>query len=124
VGLVGIVRGDVSKSPVAERELGRIDIRKGRWWLDLFFPDGPPPEYERLAIEISKEYVARHSCLVPCDVEVHLQCQHPEDSEDRRSVSSRGEQDGQPQAQRPADCTGTRADPDEQGDGDARENFP
>src|SRR5205085_1828341 len=34
------------------------DMRKGRWWLDIFFPDGPPQEYARLGIEITNDYVA------------------------------------------------------------------
>lgn len=35
-----------SSSKVVQRELG-IPIKLGKVWLDIVFPPGPPPEYER-----------------------------------------------------------------------------
>ncbi|MCJ1445254.1 MAG: hypothetical protein MMC23_005759 [Stictis urceolatum] len=33
-------------------------ITTGTYWLDIDFPDGPPPEYERAGIEITEDYIA------------------------------------------------------------------
>lgn len=38
--------------------LGDINMNKGRYWLEIIFPDGPPQEYEVSGIEITDEFVA------------------------------------------------------------------
>lgn len=42
-GLVGMLLGT---SPQFEKLLGKGN-KPGKYWLDIDFPDGPPPEYER-----------------------------------------------------------------------------
>lgn len=44
--LTGLVGQFVGTMPHMERALGKGNIPK-RHWLDIDFPDGPPPEYER-----------------------------------------------------------------------------
>ncbi|OJD35118.1 uncharacterized protein BKCO1_1900017 [Diplodia corticola] len=55
--LVSLVRNHIAHHPAANR-LGHVDVTKGRYWLDIVFPDGPPQEYERAGIEIADDYIA------------------------------------------------------------------
>lgn len=55
--LAGIVGQNLSQLREIQKFLG-TDIRPRRYWLDLAFPDGPPPEYERIGLEITDDYVA------------------------------------------------------------------
>ncbi|KKY23672.1 hypothetical protein UCDDS831_g02893 [Diplodia seriata] len=55
--LVSLVRTHIARDPAAKR-LGHVDVTKGRYWLDIVFPDGPPQEYERAGIEIADDYIA------------------------------------------------------------------
>ncbi|KAF4311057.1 hypothetical protein GTA08_BOTSDO13236 [Botryosphaeria dothidea] len=55
--LVSLVRNHIARDPSVKR-LGNVDVTKGRYWLDIVFPDGPPQEYERAGIEITDDYVA------------------------------------------------------------------
>lgn len=34
------------------------DIKVSQYWLDVKYPDGPPPEYTRYGIEITEEYIS------------------------------------------------------------------
>ncbi|KAL8639472.1 MAG: hypothetical protein Q9228_003503 [Teloschistes exilis] len=53
-GLVGMLLGT---SPQFEKLLGKGN-KPGKYWLDIDFPDGPPPEYERKGIEITEDHIA------------------------------------------------------------------
>ena len=53
--LVASLRDTISKSPAYVARLGNIDPNKGKVLIDLKFPDGPPPEYERPGIELTEE---------------------------------------------------------------------
>ncbi|KAK0650462.1 hypothetical protein DIS24_g6724 [Lasiodiplodia hormozganensis] len=55
--LVSLVRNHIARDPAAKR-LGHVDVTRGRYWLDIVFPDGPPQEYERAGIEIADDYIA------------------------------------------------------------------
>ncbi|KAF2085603.1 hypothetical protein K490DRAFT_58499 [Saccharata proteae CBS 121410] len=56
--LVAMIRRSCADDRIAVKNFGRIDTTKGRWWLDITFPDGPPIEYERAGIEIGDDYIA------------------------------------------------------------------
>lgn len=55
--LVQVVYKGAQQHPVIARQLGK-DTKVGKYWLDLSFPDGPPPEFERSGIEIGDGYIA------------------------------------------------------------------
>ncbi|KAL5114711.1 hypothetical protein ACEQ8H_007380 [Pleosporales sp. CAS-2024a] len=46
-----VMQKDQSVAP----RLGKIDPTKGRQWLEIKFPDGPPVEYERPGVELTKD---------------------------------------------------------------------
>lgn len=48
------------------RQLGE-DAQVGKYWLDISFPDGPPPEYVRSGLEIGDGYVAWSSQRVSAE---------------------------------------------------------
>ncbi|KAF2146930.1 uncharacterized protein K452DRAFT_218712 [Aplosporella prunicola CBS 121167] len=56
--LVMLVRGTVARDQHLAGRFGPIDVTKGRYWLDITFPDGPPQEYARAGIEIGDDYIA------------------------------------------------------------------
>lgn len=49
--LTGLVGQYVGAIPQMERALGKGNVPR-RHWLDIDFPDGPPPEYERKGFEL------------------------------------------------------------------------
>ncbi|KAI4255308.1 MAG: hypothetical protein LQ352_002640 [Teloschistes flavicans] len=55
--LVGLVGRFLGATPQFEKLLGK-SYKPGKYWLDIEFPDGPPPEYERKGIEITEEHIA------------------------------------------------------------------
>lgn len=55
--LVRVVYTGTQQHPMINRQLGK-NTKVGKYWLDIAFPDGPPPEYERSGIEIGDGYVA------------------------------------------------------------------
>jgi hypothetical protein len=55
--LVQIVYSGSVNHPTIARQLGK-DLKIGKYWLDISFPDGPPQEYERSGIEIGDGFVA------------------------------------------------------------------
>lgn len=55
--LVQIVFTGCTQHPAIARQLGK-DMKVGKYWLDIQFPDGPPQEYERRGIEIGEGFVA------------------------------------------------------------------
>ncbi|KAL8885495.1 MAG: hypothetical protein Q9215_006666 [Flavoplaca cf. flavocitrina] len=55
--LTGLVGQFVGTMPHMERALGKGNIPK-RHWLDIDFPDGPPPEYERKGLEIAEDHIS------------------------------------------------------------------
>ncbi|KAK5172215.1 uncharacterized protein LTR77_003853 [Saxophila tyrrhenica] len=55
--LVQIVYTGSTQHPTIARQLGP-EAKVGKYWLDISFPDGPPPEYERSGIEIGDGFVA------------------------------------------------------------------
>ncbi|MCJ1251054.1 hypothetical protein MMC30_008285 [Trapelia coarctata] len=55
--LAGLVGKFISNMRQFQKFLGTpIETRK--YWLNVDFPDGPPPEYERAGLEITDDYVA------------------------------------------------------------------
>ncbi len=56
--LVSNVRSELSQHPHASRILGQIDHKKGKFWLEISFPEGPPTEYTITGLEIGDEYIA------------------------------------------------------------------
>jgi hypothetical protein len=38
--------------------LGDVNLNKGRYWLEIIFPDGPPQDYEVSGIEIKDDFIA------------------------------------------------------------------
>ncbi|KAF2650216.1 hypothetical protein K491DRAFT_707704 [Lophiostoma macrostomum CBS 122681] len=59
--LTSTVRDVIGRHPHLKRALGTVDPKKGRVWLELVFPDGPPPEFERPGIEITEDLEVRSS---------------------------------------------------------------
>jgi hypothetical protein len=57
--LTSTVRDVVGRHPHFKRALGTVDAKKGRVWLEVLFPDGPPPEFERPGIEITEDLEVR-----------------------------------------------------------------
>ncbi|KAK4565357.1 hypothetical protein LTR86_003974 [Recurvomyces mirabilis] len=55
--LVQIVYAGSIKHPMIARQLGK-DMKVGKYWLDISFPDGPPQEYERYGVEIGDDFIA------------------------------------------------------------------
>ncbi|KAI4101440.1 MAG: hypothetical protein LQ339_005089 [Xanthoria mediterranea] len=55
--LTGLVGQFVGAIPQMERVLGKGSVPK-RHWLDIDFPDGPPPEYERKGLEITVDHIS------------------------------------------------------------------
>ncbi|KAL8687433.1 MAG: hypothetical protein Q9218_006390 [Villophora microphyllina] len=55
--LVGLVGQFLGSTPQFEKFLGKGN-KPGKYWLDIDFPDGPPPEYERKGIEITEDHIA------------------------------------------------------------------
>jgi len=55
--LAGMVGDFVTQNKGFRRVLGQ-KCNIGRYWLDIDFPDGPPPEYERGGIEVTPDYIA------------------------------------------------------------------
>ncbi|KXS98959.1 hypothetical protein AC578_4984 [Pseudocercospora eumusae] len=55
--LVQTVCSNTQKHPILRQKLGK-DVKIGKYWLDISFPDGPPQEYERSGIEIGDGFVA------------------------------------------------------------------
>ncbi len=44
--LVGLIGRHIASMKNFEKQLGK-PIQPRKYWLDIDFPDGPPPEYER-----------------------------------------------------------------------------
>ena len=55
--LVHIVYTGCVQHPSIARQLGK-DAKVGKYWLDISFPDGPPPEFIRSGVELGDGYVA------------------------------------------------------------------
>jgi hypothetical protein len=55
---VSAIRSEVAGLPNSKRILGDVNLTKGRFWLEIIFPDGPPQDYEVSGIEITDEFVA------------------------------------------------------------------
>tara|TARA_R110002003_G_scaffold59_8_gene5276 strand:- start:2911 stop:3669 length:759 start_codon:yes stop_codon:yes gene_type:complete len=50
-----MVRKIAQQNPSYVARLGKIDTSKGKVWIELKFPDGPPQEYERPGIELTED---------------------------------------------------------------------
>lgn len=53
--LATTIRDLAAKSPSYVARLGKVDTKKGQLWIELRFPDGPPPEYERPGYELTEQ---------------------------------------------------------------------
>merc|ERR1711939_380192 len=56
--LVQVVYTGATQHPTISRQLGGKDLKVGKYWLDISFPDGPPLEYERSGLEIGDGFIA------------------------------------------------------------------
>lgn len=55
--LVQLVFTGARQHPRVGMAIGK-DLKIGRYWLEISFPDGPPPEYVRSGIEIGDDFIA------------------------------------------------------------------
>ncbi|KAJ9648596.1 hypothetical protein H2201_000927 [Coniosporium apollinis] len=55
--LVTTVRMSMANQPRISKRFGQINVKSGKYWLDMTFPDGPPQEYERSGIEITDDFI-------------------------------------------------------------------
>ncbi|KAL8785585.1 MAG: hypothetical protein Q9195_008571 [Heterodermia aff. obscurata] len=55
--LAGLIGRHMSSLKEMQSKLG-MPIETRKFWLDIDFPDGPPPEYERTGLEIADDYIA------------------------------------------------------------------
>jgi hypothetical protein len=53
--LSALIRSIAKKNPGYAARLGTIDASKGKAWIEVKFPDGPPIEYERPGIELTED---------------------------------------------------------------------
>jgi hypothetical protein len=53
--LTAMIRNLAQKNPTWNARLGTINTNKGKSWIELKFPDGPPVEYERPGIELTED---------------------------------------------------------------------
>ncbi|KAF2675255.1 hypothetical protein BT63DRAFT_420471 [Microthyrium microscopicum] len=56
--LVRYIRESMTEDPKIAHLMGKVDLDKGRHWLDVIFPPGPPRHYEQTGIAISDQYIA------------------------------------------------------------------
>lgn len=65
--LVQVVCSGSLQHPRISRQLGK-DIKVGKYWVDITFPDGPPQEFDRAGIEIGDGFIAwSHQRITPAD---------------------------------------------------------
>jgi hypothetical protein len=50
-----MVRNMVKTSPGWIAKIGEVDEKKGKAWVEIKFPDAPPPEFERPGIELTED---------------------------------------------------------------------
>lgn len=55
--LAGMIGQHLGSMKSFQKHLGQ-SIQPRKFWLDIDFPDGPPPEYERSGLEITDDYIA------------------------------------------------------------------
>lgn len=55
--LVQLVFGGAARHPRVGMQIGK-DLKIGRYWLEIQFPDGPPQEYVRSGLEIGDDFIA------------------------------------------------------------------
>lgn len=55
--LVAVVFNGAKQHPRVGMSIGK-DLKVGRYWLEISFPDGPPQEYVRSGIEIGDDFIA------------------------------------------------------------------
>jgi hypothetical protein len=55
--LVAVVFNGAKVHPRVAMSVGK-DLKVGRYWLEISFPDGPPQEYVRSGIEIGDDFIA------------------------------------------------------------------
>ncbi|KAI8940313.1 hypothetical protein NX059_004009 [Plenodomus lindquistii] len=53
--LVTMVRSMIAGIPQWEAKIGKVDPTKGKSWVEIMFPDGPPIEYERPGIALTED---------------------------------------------------------------------
>jgi hypothetical protein len=53
--LTAMVRNMVKTSPGWVAKIGEVDEKKGKAWVEVKFPDAPPPEFERPGIELTED---------------------------------------------------------------------
>ncbi|KAF1975223.1 hypothetical protein BU23DRAFT_552630 [Bimuria novae-zelandiae CBS 107.79] len=57
--LITTVRDLATKNAHIKMHLGKIDTTKGKVWIEVKFPDGPPLEYEQPGIELTEDLTIR-----------------------------------------------------------------
>jgi hypothetical protein len=63
-----MLRNMAHKNPSWTQRLGPVDTKKGKAWIELKFPQGPPIEYERPGIELTEDLEWRKSSRPVTDV--------------------------------------------------------
>lgn len=53
--LVNIIRTGFSRSPANVAKIGQVDVKKGKAWIEVQFPDGPEPGFERPGYELTED---------------------------------------------------------------------
>ncbi|KAF1941612.1 hypothetical protein EJ02DRAFT_404155 [Clathrospora elynae] len=53
--LATCIRALAAKSPQYVARLGKVDVEKGKAWVEFKFPDGPPVEYERPGLALTDD---------------------------------------------------------------------
>lgn len=69
--LKSMIRTQFQKNPTWKARLGNIDVNKGRAWIEIKFPDGPPIEYERPGIELTEDLEWRKATRTVEDLHHH-----------------------------------------------------
>ncbi|PVI08098.1 hypothetical protein DM02DRAFT_579222 [Periconia macrospinosa] len=59
--LIAIVRLHAVKQPQWKELLGKINPKAGSFWVDLYFPEGPPREFERPGWELTTDLTLRRA---------------------------------------------------------------
>src|ERR1700712_4047101 len=57
------IRSELARHPSMKRQ--KIDVDKGKYWLWIKYPDGPPQDYRVSGLEIGDEFIAWSTKIIP-----------------------------------------------------------
>ncbi|KAH7408437.1 hypothetical protein DE146DRAFT_646215 [Phaeosphaeria sp. MPI-PUGE-AT-0046c] len=69
--LKSMIRKQFQNNATWKTRLGNIDVNKGKAWIEIKFPDGPPVEYERPGIELTEDLEWRKATRAVEDLHHH-----------------------------------------------------